>query len=227
MIKKKRQISYKNNDALMAGRSNQKVRTRQDLIAAARDLVLKGQLPTVIEVAEAAKVSPATAYRYFPDQLRLLGEALKESGPFLRSRVPPGDVDPGLSPQQRIMVAVDGFYGQAMEREKLIRAVMALSLLKSIDGSVSRKEAVSVRPGLRRIWIDKALEVEQGTMVPAEIRRLKLALSVLISSEALVCLQDINGITKAEAKEICGWACRTLVDAVVPSRTPALAGAKK
>ena len=215
MAKKTTAVSYKSSGELMSGRSNQKVRTRQDLVSAARDLVLKGQLPTVIEVAEAAKVSPATAYRYFPDQLRLLGEALKETGPFLRSRVP-AEIDVKLSPQDRISMAADGFYSQAIEREKLIRAVMALSLLKSIDGTVTRKEAVSVRPGLRRIWIDKALAPEQASMPPAEIRRLKLALSVLISSEALVSLKDISGISSQEAYEICEWACRTLVGAVVP-----------
>jgi AcrR family transcriptional regulator len=227
---KKNQVSYKSADALLSGRANQKVRTRQDLIDAARDLVLKGKLPTVIEVAVEAKVSPATAYRYFPDQLRLLGEALKDSGPFLRARVPSGEMDPNLSAAERITLAAEGFYGQAMEREKLIRAVMALSLLRSIDGSVSRKEAVSVRPGLRRIWVDKALAVEQKTMATADLRRLKLVLTVLISSEALVCLQDISGTSKEEAKDLCAWACRTLVDAVVPESSKggrALVGAKR
>lgn len=222
--KKKPSLSYNAPEALLSGRANQKVRTRQDLITAARDLILKGQVPTVIEAAQEAKVSPATAYRYFPDQLRLLGDALKETGPFLRSRVPPGDMDPALSPSERILLAVDGFYGQAMEREKLIRAVMALSLLKTIDGTVSREEAVSVRPGLRRIWIEKALAADREALPPAEFRRLKLALSVLISSEALVSLQDISGVSPREAKEICAWACRTLVEAVLPARP---AGPKK
>jgi AcrR family transcriptional regulator len=228
--KKKKAISYKSAAALMVGRSNQKVRTRQDLIAAARDLVLMGQLPTVIEVAHAAKVSPATAYRYFPDQLRLLGDALKDAGPFQRARVPQGELDNSLSAHDRITQAAEGFYAQALEREKLIRAVMALSLFKSIDGTVSREEAVSVRPGLRRIWIDKALGPEQRNMDPADIRRLKLVLSVLISGEALVSLQDISGISGAEAKELCVWACQTLVDAVVPGASkPArvLVGAEK
>lgn len=216
--KQKPRNSYKTADALATGRTNQKVRTRQDLIVAARDLVLKGQLPTVAEVARAAKVSPATAYRYFPDQLRLLGEALKDAGPFQRARVPEGEMDPALDARERITLAAEGFYAQAQERERMIRAVLAISLLRTVDGSVSREDAVSVRPGLRRIWIDKALAPEQRAMPSEEIRRLKLALSVLISGEALVSLQDLNGIGSQEAKEICIWACQALVSAVVPPR---------
>jgi AcrR family transcriptional regulator len=214
--------SYKSPDALNSGRSNQKARTRQALVAAARDLVLEGKLPTVIEAAQAAQISTATAYRYFPDQLRLLGEALKDAGPFMRSRVP-GDIDQSEPATQRITIAAEGFFRQAMEREKLIRAVMALSLLHTIDGSMPREEAIAVRPGLRRIWIEKALATEARLLPAAKFRRLKLALNVLISSEALTALKDMCGISGEEAMEVCSWASRTLVTAVLQGENAVLA----
>ena len=214
-------LSYKNQAGLSSGRAKQKLRTRQALVAAARDLVLRGQLPTVIDAAKAAKVSTATAYRYFPDQLRLLGEALKDAGPFMRARVP-GDIDQALPAGQRIGLAAEGFFRQAMEREKLLRAVMALSLLHSIDGTLPREEAIAVRPGLRRIWIEKALASEAKNVPPAQFKRLKLALNVLISSEALCCLQDICGASAEEAMEACVWASQALVDGVLGAAgTPA------
>ena len=212
-------ISYKNQAGLSSGRAKQKLRTRQALVAAARDLVLRGQLPTVIEAAKAAEVSTATAYRYFPDQLRLLGEALKDAGPFMRARVP-GDIDQALPAGQRIGLAAEGFFRQAMEREKLLRAVMALSLLHSVDGTLPREEAVAVRPGLRRIWIEKALATEAKSLPTAQFKRLKLALNVLISSEALCCLQDICGASADEAMEACVWASQALVDQVL-AKAPA------
>ena len=47
------------------GRIDQKRRTRDALIAAARDLVADGATPTVEGAAEAASISRTTAYRYF------------------------------------------------------------------------------------------------------------------------------------------------------------------
>ena len=61
------------------GRVNQKRRTRAAILTAAVELLEQGQSPTVAEVADAALVSRATAYRYFPTQEYLLFEAALES----------------------------------------------------------------------------------------------------------------------------------------------------
>ena len=54
------------------GRTQQKARTRDALIAATRRLLAKGTTPTVEQAAAAAHISRATAYRYFPNQRTLL-----------------------------------------------------------------------------------------------------------------------------------------------------------
>ncbi|MCU1357927.1 MAG: transcriptional regulator, TetR family, partial [Acidimicrobiales bacterium] len=56
----------------LGGRSAQKRRTREALVAAARDMVAAGLTPTVEQAAEAAGVSRTTAYRYFPTARSLL-----------------------------------------------------------------------------------------------------------------------------------------------------------
>lgn len=58
------------------GRLNQKLRTRTLLLRAARELVSEGKTPTVAAVADAAMVSRATAYRYFPNPETLLAEVI-------------------------------------------------------------------------------------------------------------------------------------------------------
>lgn len=58
-----------------SGESNQRRRTRAGILAAAIQLLGQGQSPTVAEVADAAAVSRATAYRYFPSQEYLVQEA--------------------------------------------------------------------------------------------------------------------------------------------------------
>ena len=55
-------------------RANQKARTRAAIIAAAQELQRQGTQPTIEQAAEQARVSRATAYRYFPTKEALLVE---------------------------------------------------------------------------------------------------------------------------------------------------------
>ena len=75
------------------GRTNQKRRTRDALVAAARSIVAEGRTPTVEEVAETASISRTTAYRYFPSQRALLAAAHPETAvESLLPEDPPADV---------------------------------------------------------------------------------------------------------------------------------------
>jgi AcrR family transcriptional regulator len=192
-------------------RTNQKARTRDAIVEAGRTLVRDGKLPTVVDTARAARVSQATAYRYFPDQFSLLTEALQGIGPI------PGfkpEADPAGDPGERLERAATRMLKQVLEREALIRTVMGLSLLRSADGTLTREQAVSMRPGHRKAVIEEALKPLEGGLPAADFKRLKDALSVLVSSEALVALQDVTGLSREEAVKTCVWAARTLVDAV-------------
>ena len=60
------------------GRTTQKARTRAALIDAARRLLAASRTPSVEDAAEAAGVSRATAYRYFPNRRALLVAAHPE-----------------------------------------------------------------------------------------------------------------------------------------------------
>src|SRR6195952_1870220 len=66
--------------AEMTGRWRQKQRTREALIAGARDLVTLGTTPTVELAAERAGISRTPASRYFPNQRALLLAAHPETG---------------------------------------------------------------------------------------------------------------------------------------------------
>ncbi len=66
-------------DYVDAGRTQQKQRTRDQLLAAAWQLMERGDTPRVEEAAEAAGISRTTAYRYFASQGKLLAAALPET----------------------------------------------------------------------------------------------------------------------------------------------------
>src|SRR6202522_4632814 len=73
------------------GRANQKARTRAAIVDACGDLVRSGAEVTMPEVARRALVSEATAYRYFPDLISLLREALEGTWPDPAEELAPAD----------------------------------------------------------------------------------------------------------------------------------------
>src|ERR1700712_4614642 len=78
-----RNISHKGKPEVKQPRVKQKERTRQALLASARQLVERGQSPALARVAEHAGVSLATAYRYYSDTLLLLSDAFSAQWPEL------------------------------------------------------------------------------------------------------------------------------------------------
>jgi AcrR family transcriptional regulator len=190
------------------GRQNQRERTRRAIVAAAARLIEEGTLPSTAEVAEAALVSPATAYRYFPDNLSLLSAALQDAS-GLAARFEP-DFDEQGDPLARVETAATSFLERVAARERLVRAVMALSLMRSVDDTTSTREAASARPGFRREWIDQAVRPLEKQIPPAGMRRLKLALGVVLGPESLIALKDVMGADAEEAVETCRWMATSL-----------------
>ena len=166
------------------------------------------------QVAEAALVSTATAYRYFPDQLTLLSSALRDGLAGIGDRFTP-DIGDEPDVVRRVDLATEGMLRRILARETLIRAVMAQSLLRSVDGAAQRDAAVAARPGFRHAWIEEALRPAASEFAPQDLRRLKLALGVVMGSEALVALQDIMAVDSDEAVEVCRWMARTLTSATL------------
>ena len=72
-------MNVMSRDYVEAGRSRQKQRTRDQLLAAAWKLMESGDTPRVEDAAEAAGISRTTAYRYFASQAELLAAAFPET----------------------------------------------------------------------------------------------------------------------------------------------------
>src|SRR4051812_11086082 len=107
----------------LGGRSRQKQRTRDALVAAARELVASGLTPTVEQAAEAAEVSRPTAYRYFPNQRALLAAAHPET---VATSMLPEDAPAEVS--ERLAAAIDSFMDLILETEEQQRTMLRLSL---------------------------------------------------------------------------------------------------
>jgi AcrR family transcriptional regulator len=185
----------------LAGRTRQKQRTREALVAAARDLVARGgTVPTIEAAAEAASVSRTTAYRYFPTQKSLLLAAHPE---ISASTLVPSDA--GDDPEARLLGAVEAFIRIVVDTEHQQRTMLRLSL----DPATS-SESLPLRKGRAIVWFEEALAPLRGQLTDAEIHRLALSVRSAVGIESLVWLTDIAGLTRAEAAERMLFSARAL-----------------
>src|SRR5580693_2323523 len=131
----------------MAGRANQKLRTRNAIVAAAAELSRTGREVTMPEIVKAALVSEATAYRYFPDLASLLQEAIAEQLPAADEALEAlaGSADP----VERIAAATEFLLRHVLSRQGVVRALIA--------ATITRTGQAQARPGLRFGLIDSAL----------------------------------------------------------------------
>lgn len=190
------------------GRSQQKQRTRKDLLDAAARLVRDGQRPSLDDVAEAALVSRATAYRYFPSIEALLLEAA------VHVAAPDAEVFEAASPTDPIdrLWRVDAAF-EAMIREN--EAPLRLMLARILEASV-RGEApadLPARQNRRSPLIETALEPSRGGLDPVVFEKLVSALSIVIGTESFVVTRDVLGLSDEDAAEVRRWAISALVEA--------------
>jgi AcrR family transcriptional regulator len=184
------------------GRTRQKQRTRDALVAAARTLVAQGgAAPSVEMAAEAASVSRTTAYRYFPTQKDLLVAAHPET--TVSTLVPD---DAGDDPEKRLLGAVDAFIRIVVDTESQQRTMLRLSLDPD-----SSSESLPLRQGRAIGWFEEALSPLRPRLTDGEIHRLALSVRSAAGIEALVWLTDIAGLTRQEAAERMLWSARALL----------------
>jgi AcrR family transcriptional regulator len=170
------------------GRVNQKLRTRTAILNAAVELAGAGREVTMLEIAKAALVSEATAYRYFPDLASLLQEAMAGQMPT------PADALAGVAdsrdPVERVAAVTEHLLRHVQQYQSATRAMIA--------ATVTRPETVATRrPGLRFGLIDHALAPltdAPARITPAALAQLKNDLAVVVSAEALFCLTDLCGL---------------------------------
>ena len=190
-----RSISYE-----LVGRTRQKARTRGALLTAARELLADGRTPTVEDAAEAAGVSRATAYRYFPNQRALLVAAHPEiDATELLGENPPA------GPEERLDRTVRELTRLTIDTEPELRTMLRLSL------EPRPGDELLLRQGRAIGWIEEALAPLEGRLPRSALRRLVLAIRSACGIEALVWLTDVAGLSRRQASEIMRWAALALL----------------
>ena len=190
------------------GRVDQKRRTRDALIVAARLLVARGETPTVEGAAEMASISRTTAYRYFPNQRALLVAAHPETG--ATSMLPADAPDDAAT---RLDLVIDAFIRSTIANESQQRTMLRLSL----EAEPAERAQLPLRQGRGIKWIEEALEPLRAEMSDADVHRLTLAIRSATGIEALAWLTDVAGLSRDDAADLMRWSARALLRSAVMS----------
>ena len=174
-------------------------------------LMQGGQVPSVSDVAEAAGVSRATAYRYFPTQAAIVQAAVNDAlGPILEWTSKSPDVE------ERIANLIGFAYPRMNRHEATHRAALRLALEQWArrQAGTFGGEARIVR-GNRKALVAEAVRPLEQEVDPGTFDKLTQSLSLVFGIEAIIVLRDIWGLDGGQAQKVATWAAHALVRAAV------------
>src|SRR5262249_28137667 len=150
------------------------------MLDATMRLMQDGLIPSVSDVAEAAQVSRATAYRYFPTQSALIHAAVAEAlGPILEWTSNSPDA------QARVRELIAFGYPRIGNFEAPLRAALRLALdqwARRHAGKLGNEKPIF--RGHRIALLRSALAPLRGTLSRGGLQRLTQALSLVFGMEA-------------------------------------------
>ncbi|RWP75884.1 MAG: TetR/AcrR family transcriptional regulator [Mesorhizobium sp.] len=188
-----------------------RARTKRLMLETATRLMQAGVTPSVSEVAEAAEVSRATAYRYFPSQSALVQAVVDEGlGPILTWQSTSADAE------RRVAELFD----TAMPRIEAFEATFKAALKLSLDQWARRQAGTlggepAFTRGHRIDLLKDAIAPLKSRLPPRDFKRLAQALSLIFGVEVLIVLKDIWGLDSRRTRAVAQWAAGALVRAAV------------
>ncbi len=188
------------------GRAHQKARTHRHIAEAATRLRDKGELTSLVQVAEEASVSRATVYRYFSsiDDLKnelALSVHIKEASELFE----PGDG----SPLDRVLRVHAHLFELVRSNEGEFRAYLR-GLMEHWQRSPEARGG-NIREGRRASLIDAALAETRDQLGPNDHEQLVRALSLVTFIEPFILLKDIFALDDQDADATMRWAIERLL----------------
>ena len=204
-------VSGQAQDAAATTERGPRARMRRHMLSTAIRLMQDGFVPSVSDVAEAAEVSRATAYRYYPSQAAMVQAVVDEAlGPILAWRSKEKD------PAARVSDLLIHAFPRMLEYEATHRAALsqALDQWARRQAGTLGGEARIVR-GNRRGLLKDALRPLGGKVSAQVFDKLARSLSLIFGIEAIIVLKDIWGLDDDEVRETALWAAHALVATAV------------
>jgi AcrR family transcriptional regulator len=201
-------------------RANQKDRTRTAILDAALRLLREDVTPTVGQAASEARVSRATAYRYFPTQDSLLGEVANLHPAVASVEEVVGNLDTD-DVEERLLELLDTFNPIVLEEEVHMRTSLRVFQDSWLQARREGADAVPYARSRRRMrWVDEVLRPVQD-LPDEQLRRLRAALALTLGIDSIVIMKDVCRLDDDEALAVLRWAARALLRAGLEGELPA------
>ena len=173
-------------------RTAQKLRTREAILAGARDLLNEGLPITVAAAAEKKGISRATAYRYFRDPAALTAEA------GLSIEVDDyADVIAGANTLRDKLMAINLYFFDLSARNE---AGFRLFIARSMEASLAQSDRAATRRGARRIRMYHTALDEAGAARGKARDIMCHSLATVTGMEAFIALTDVCGLDVEAAR---------------------------
>nr|WP_262385573.1 TetR/AcrR family transcriptional regulator [Duffyella gerundensis] len=168
-----------------------------------------GAFPSVTEVAHAAQLSRATAYRYFPTQSALVSAIVTETLSPMR-QWQPTEKESGARMEELIAFA----FPKMLQHEGTLRAALHLSLTQWAQAQAP--DALPVKEklvrGNRKQLLQKVVEPLEKELPPALLNKVIYSLSLIYGSEIFLVMKDIWGCNDSELTEVAQWMAKAVIN---------------
>lgn len=200
---KMRPGQQKNEAASEHERVQQKLRTRRDLLAAARALIDRGAEVSLAATADQAGISRATTYRYFSDPAVLALEAVLDG----MVDVPAGDVVRGGPPRQAVLAVCRYWLSFYRANENRMRLLAARAMEPSPEGTPRYQRIARRLP-----MLEAALAPLAARLGQKKTGELALALAACTGFETYVTMKDVLRLDPSRIEAISETIVEALLD---------------
>lgn len=181
------------NNYVTEGRVNQKLETRNKILASARYFIEQGTDFTLETIAKKAGISRATVYRYYSDVEILSSEAVLD----IQTKTPKAILEHTKENDLATQIkAIQDYYNTlALDNEEAFRTYVSIAMTNN-DSKIKR--------GARR---KKTLQLalERADIPETEKNNLINFLTVIMGIEPIVVTKDVCNLNNSESKEVLSW----------------------
>ncbi|WP_276391815.1 TetR/AcrR family transcriptional regulator [Eudoraea chungangensis] len=188
-----------NKEYVNTGRTNQKLETRNKILASAQYFLNKGLVFNLEDIANKTGISRATIYRYFSNIDILAAEAALDVS--TQSPETLYDNSKGKGIEDQILEIQDYYNTLTINHENLFRKYLS-AILDSSSSSPKR--------GARRKKTLK-LVLEDTDLTNREKEDLSNLLSIYMGMEPLIITKDVCGLNNKESMELMKWGMKLLL----------------